>query len=406
MTHLWPTLSLGELTARTRPICYGVLKPGPYDPSGVPLLRIQDLADDRVSSDGVHMISASLDEEFSRSRLAGGEVLLSIQGTVGRVAICPGSLAGANVSRTIAVIHPDERVDPEFLRYFLLFVTAKRGYETGGTTRASLNISTIREMQVPVPPLEEQRRIVDILEDHLSRLNAAEGLVAKSKASVSNLAQLLLERSVAESGPARRLDDLTTNAGYGTSEKCVQGGAGVPVVRITNLVSGQIDLTDEKRVRDEAADLSRQMLVPGDLLVIRTNGSRDLIGRAAVVQEGVDAAFASYLIRFQLDRRLVLPEWVRAVLTAPSSRRLLESLAASSAGQYNLSLSKLGGVPIPVPSLGDQARLLRELDLLLDGLARSSEQTLRLGRRTVVLRRALLAAAFSGRLAARTANPV
>ena len=95
----WDTATLGELTASTRPICYGVLKPGPHDPAGVPLVRITDLMGGGVKSSGLHFISKALDDEFRRSRLNGGEVLLSIQGTIGRAAICPDELAGANISR-------------------------------------------------------------------------------------------------------------------------------------------------------------------------------------------------------------------------------------------------------------------------------------------------------------------
>jgi type I restriction enzyme S subunit len=95
----WPTLTLGQLTATTRPICYGVLKPGPYVEGGVPLLRIVDMAGHVVAQSGYHRISSTLDSEFHRSRLRGGEVLLSIQGTVGRVATVPAALAGANISR-------------------------------------------------------------------------------------------------------------------------------------------------------------------------------------------------------------------------------------------------------------------------------------------------------------------
>ena len=147
------------------------------------------------------------------------------------------------------------------------------------------------------------------------------------------------------------LADIAIEARYGTSAKCVANGPGVAVVRIPNLVGGSIDLTDEKRVQDSALDTSGAMLEAGDLLVVRTNGSKDLIGRTAVVQVGVDAAFASYLIRYRLDPEKVSPFWVRLMFEAPSTREALESMAASSAGQFNLGLKKLDTVVLPVPAL-------------------------------------------------------
>ena len=105
----WVELSLGELTENTRPICYGVLKPGPNVEGGVPLVKITDMDRRILGPEGMQQISNELDNEFRRSRLQGGEVLLSIQGTVGRVAIAASTLEGANISRTIAVIDPDDR---------------------------------------------------------------------------------------------------------------------------------------------------------------------------------------------------------------------------------------------------------------------------------------------------------
>ena len=169
----WGSATLRDLTANTRPICYGVLKPGDYVEAGVPLVRIVDIADDRLDLSAAHRISDELDVEFSRSRISGGEVLLSIQGTIGRVALAPGSAAGANISRTIALIQTDGRVPSPFVRYWLMWCSATNKFKIGGTTRNSLNIKDIRDLDCPLPSPEEQARIVEILEDQLSRLDAS-----------------------------------------------------------------------------------------------------------------------------------------------------------------------------------------------------------------------------------------
>jgi len=155
---VWPNVTLGDLTAATRPICYGVLKPGPFCEGGVPLVRIKDLVDGEIGAE-LHLISPQLDDEFRRSRLQGGEVLLSIQGTIGRVALCPPELAGANISRTIALIAPDDRVHRRYLAEWLRSLRGR--FETSGSTRDSLNIGTIRKMMVPAPPPSLQQEFVE-----------------------------------------------------------------------------------------------------------------------------------------------------------------------------------------------------------------------------------------------------
>lgn len=270
---------------------------------------------------------------------------------------------------------------------------------TSSTTVKHLSSRSVAEIPLPLPPLEEQRRIVDILEDHLSRLDAARVALGNAGLRQKALRSALLERLPRTTDLVGRLGDIAVASGYGTSSKCVEGGPGPAVVRIPNLRDGRVDLTDEKRVADPDADVSGLILRSGDLLIVRTNGSRDLVGRSAVVQEGVDAAFASYLIRFRLDQDRVVPRWVQAILESPSMRRRLESMAASSAGQYNLGLAKLASLPIPLPSAPDeQVRRLDKLDGLLDGLEVVTAALDKADRRMVRLRSSLLAAAFSGRL--------
>jgi len=271
----------------------------------------------------------------------------------------------------------------------------------GGTTVASIETSRLLEQELPVPPLREQRRIVQSLEEHLSRLDGGtRGLVSTARRlNVLTSSQIEGTRRLAESGDAvLRLGELAVDSGYGTSTKCVAHGVGAAVVRIPNLRAGGIDLSDEKRVEDPAVDVSSYLLAAGDLLIVRTNGSRDLIGRTAVVPPEIDAAFASYLIRYRFDTSRVRPEWIQLMMQSASSRSVLESMAASSAGQYNLSMSKLDTVPVPVPELQDQDRFLMECGLVVEAAQRARLAISKTGERVIALRRALLSAAFSGRL--------
>jgi type I restriction enzyme S subunit len=166
------------------------------------------------------------------------------------------------------------------------------------------------------------------------------------------------------------------------------------------VVGGRVDLTDVKYVDDPAVDVSGYRVREGDILIVRTNGSRSLIGRSAVVDGSLDAAFASYLIRYRVNHEIVTARWVQVALSSPQGRATLESMAASSAGQYNLSLSKLDNVEIPVPSLSEQARLIHELDELKEWSERLSQGIAMARLKSESLRRTLLTAAFSGRLTA------
>lgn len=304
------------------------------------------------------------------------------------------------VNNHVHVLRPRrDVVEDRFLMHFLNSIDY-RGF-ANGTTRLKLTQAAMQQIPLVLPPLQEQWRIVDLLEDHLSRLDAAVANLDAADGRLRALRSSQLEASkrlAAASGPVLSLGDVAIESRYGTSAKCVVDGPGVPVVRIPNLVAGFVDLTDEKRVQDATSDMSGLMLEAGDVLVVRTNGSRDLIGRAAVVQQGVTAAFASYLIRYRVDASQVHPLWVRMMFDAPSTREVLESMAASSAGQFNLGLRKLDTVALPVPPLAIQADLLGSADATLEAITRLASQVRDARVRAAALRASLLAAAFSGRL--------
>lgn len=297
-------------------------------------------------------------------------------------------------------------VDPRFLEYYLLSSSAQAKIDKmkTGISESGLNLTKSRFLALPVPiaPLVEQRRIVEILEGNLSRIDAGEDLLRSTARRGELLELAALDALVPDGAPRASLREVALSAGYGTSTKCVVDGPGTPVVRIPNLAHGAIDLSDEKRAEDINVDLSKLMLNERDLLVVRTNGSRDLIGRTAVVQRGIRASFASYLIRYQLNPERAEASWVHYMMRRPQARAEIERLAASSAGQHNLSLTKLDKIQIPLPSLSMQRELIARYESRMEGPRRLVESAERSGRRAVRLRRAVLTAAFSGGLTGST----
>lgn len=292
------------------------------------------------------------------------------------------------------VLIPGDELDARFLWYL---TNDEHFWVKSGSAQPFVKAKDTLQRPLSLPPVKVQRRIVDILEDHFSRLDAAARGLRSVTARIRGLTAVVLTAET-QTFEAASLASLATQSGYGTSTKCVVAGPGPAVARIPNLVDGRIEMLDEKRVADPDVDVSNFMLNEGDLLIVRTNGSRELIGRSAVVQAGIEAAFASYLIRFRVDAKRVLPAWVNAVLGNPSTRERLEGLAASSAGQYNLSLGKLGPVPIPLPALAEQERILAKIQDHVTATSRLQGEVCRAVGRSAQLRRGLLQAAFAGQL--------
>lgn len=194
------------------------------------------------------------------------------------------------------------------------------------------------------------------------------------------------------------LDELSWDASYGTSLKCGYEGEGRPVIRIPNIRGGGLVFDDVKRVMD--GEVSDEPVAPGDLLIIRTNGSRDLIGRAGLCEDLLEdpTHFASYLIRFRLLGDIHLQRWVSSIWDAEDLRAQIEGNASSSAGQYNVSMTELRALPIPLPPQLEQVSLvdnLRRAVAVVSGL--SARQNIARAR-VEALNAAILSKAFRGEL--------
>ena len=196
------------------------------------------------------------------------------------------------------------------------------------------------------------------------------------------------------------LGQLSWTSGYGTSQKCSYTAAGPPVLRIPNISGSTFDFSDLKFGSKPEQLENSDPLAPGDMLVIRTNGSRGLIGRGAVVRSEFERPyyFASYLIRFRLVGLPMLSDWLTNVWDASNTRRHIERVAATSAGQYNVNISKLADVPVPLPPSSEQEEIVSEVERRLSVLREVEAEVEADLKRAVRLRQSVLKRAFEGKL--------
>jgi restriction endonuclease S subunit len=158
----WESRELQSLLIDNRKISYGIVKPGRHDPQGVRLIKSQQVRDDSMDLSADFRITRALDKEYARTRLQGGEILLNLVGaSIGRSAIAPDELRGANVSRAIAVIPVRTELAP-WVQYNL---RASVGQEiirskTGGAAQPVLNLSEVKRLPIPIPPLDKQEAMV------------------------------------------------------------------------------------------------------------------------------------------------------------------------------------------------------------------------------------------------------
>ncbi len=186
----WEVRKLEELCPNEAPITYGVLKPGEFFPGGIPLLQIKDLRDGYVLTNDLHLISPELDKEYKRSRIVKNDILISLVGTIGRIAKYRSD-SEANIHRNIGRIRTKSH---EYLYHFLNSSLAQNeiGGSSSGSSQSALNLSTLRSMKVPLPPLPEQKKIAQILSTWDQAITATERLLENSQQRKKGLMQQLL----------------------------------------------------------------------------------------------------------------------------------------------------------------------------------------------------------------------
>jgi type I restriction enzyme S subunit len=158
----WEVLQLRELVRPDRPICYGILKPGPEQDVGVPYVRVADYSADRLNIASIRKTSSIIDRQFKRSKLLPGDLPLSIRGTVGRAVAVPELLRDANITQDTARLSIQEQMNRDFVLWYLRSHLAQSRMQRAekGVAVRGINIGDVRAVQIPIPSPEEQAEIV------------------------------------------------------------------------------------------------------------------------------------------------------------------------------------------------------------------------------------------------------
>lgn len=178
----WCWSTVDQLTAGDRSCGYGVLIPGPDVTDGIPLVRVGDVRGGRVVLEALKKIAKEVADQFQRTYLRGGEILISLVGTIGRTAVVPDVLAGANVARAIGVFPVTSKVKAHWLEHW--FRSPSTQAEMIGkaheVARKTLNLEDFRAAAVALPPVEEQTRVIEAVADLESIIDAASVTVENS----------------------------------------------------------------------------------------------------------------------------------------------------------------------------------------------------------------------------------
>ncbi len=307
-------------------------------------------------------------------------------------------------SAEFIVLPENDRLDGAYLQYFLnsgAFVRYATHQNAGDRPR--VDFDQLAAYKIPLPGIDDQRRVVAEIEKQFSRLDEALANVRSAMARLSAYRASVLSGvqtgAICEMNhgdwPARTIEELATKVQYGSSAKTSAIGKGIPVLRMGNIENGELVLEDLKYLPINHAEFPELLLKPGDLLFNRTN-SPELVGKVAVYRGNPSpCSFASYLIRLRFTDEVV-PDFVAYVLSSPFGRAWVRSVVSQQVGQANVNGTKLKTFQIRVPPVQAQRDLVAEGERHLSLIRIMEAQFVAAELRSDRLRNRLLARAFTG----------
>lgn len=398
----------------------------------IPWITPDDLSRDRsqVVNAGRRFLTPEGFESCSAEMVPAGSVIFSSRAPIGYVAIAGQDLC-SNQGCKIAV--PSRDIDSRYLYWHLVFSTPDISSRASGTTFKEISAKGFAETVLHLPPLAEQLRIVDALEDHLSLLDSAIDGISSVERRLPILESSILQsafdrfegtadidhqadhsvrsntkfdystlRSLPVGWRWRLAEDVCSAIDSGSTPPPNEMHASVgdiPFLKVYNIAkSGTLDFSIKPTFVASGMHrgrLARSRALPGDVL---TNIVGPPLGKTAIVPDThPEWNINQAIVRFRAGENL-LPEWLWIVLRAPSVVRRLSGTAKATAGQFNIALSTCRKLPIPVPPVVEQQSIVEHVRRGLEETSRQRHLMTIERLRAEHLRASLLRTAFTGRL--------
>lgn len=282
------------------------------------------------------------------------------------------------VDSHVTVIRPNqEAIVPRYLYYWIRspeIQTLVDSLYSGTTNQVELSRDAVAKTRVLLPPLNEQQRIADKLDALFQRVEACARSLNEFPSILERFRQSVLKAAVTgeltvswdekkSKWQQYLLGSLLLDIRYGTAKKSFYDVEdGTPVIRIPNIKEGIIDDTDLKYSQLTEQEIKKLALQAGDILLVRSNGSIDLVGKTAVVESRFEGyAFAGYLIRLRVDTSIVNPYYLYLFLMSSSIRRYITLTARSTSGVNNINSEEIRSIQISLPSLEEQDEIVRRV---------------------------------------------
>ncbi len=415
----WVTAQLGEYLYLKNGFAFKSNSYVEKNEQTVPVIRISDIYGKLALDNRASHVSVKNSAEGFEIRK--GDLLIAMSGaTTGKVGVYAGTEPAYQNQRVGNIkLHSDYLGSAGFRNHLISSLTTDILKIAYGGAQPNISGKAIEEIVIAFPPLAEQQQIAAKLDELLAqvdtlktRLDTIPKILKRFRQSVlaATVNGRLTEdwRGTKPLGSVVTIGEVASDIRYGTSKKCDYETGNIPVIRIPNIDNGFLNLTDLKFADFDEKELKNLSLVVGDLLLIRSNGSVDLVGKTALITEkDVHCLYAGYLIRIRLNQQMVMPKYLLYCLQSLQIRKVIEIQARSTSGVNNINSKELAALKFLLPHLEEQTEIVARAEQLFTYADQIEQRVKDAQARVNHLTQSILAKAFRGELTAdwRAQNP-
>lgn len=379
----WLLRPLEEIS--TDNITYGVVQPGPEDEKGVRMIRGGDVKAGRINSK-LRTISNEVSNQFARTVLRGGELLVSLVGYPGETAIAGKELEGANIARQVGLVRLSESNHSQFVQQYLSSPVGKKVLLGGmiGSAQQVINLNALREVLVPLPPLPEQQKIAAILTTVDDKLDVIARQIEATQTLKQGLMQTLFSRGVGTQDTNGRwvphaefknsdLGEIPVGWSVGVvgdyiaalrsgvsvnAEDRTHSEDEIGVLKVSCVFKGQFYPEEHKTVLPNELARVSEPVMQGRIIISRAN-TPALVGESAYVESSMpDLFLPDKLWQTQPSDTPHSVRWLAYYLQSAYVRQEISKAATGTSGSMkNIAKPAFLGIRMPIIPLVEQEKI-------------------------------------------------
>lgn len=302
--------------------------------------------------------------EMQRFKLSPGDLIMSCSGTLGKVALVPEGIPNGIINQALLKLTPTDEVEGSYIKSWFesdLFTQSLRQNSGGAAIQNVAEVRLLKEIQIPLPPLAEQRKIAEILRTWDEAIETAEAELKAKQERKSGLMQRLLAPVAEGSGNGdnwfkSRLGVLGKFYSGLSGKSAADFGSGSPFISYNSVfgksrcyIEGQPLVSVEKEERQNKVNF-------GDIILTGSSETADEVAMSSLYCDQTPAYLNSFCIGYSYDKERLIPEYAEHYFRGQAFRRSVFPLAQGST-RFNISRDELAKVEILIPSISEQRKI-------------------------------------------------